>query len=54
MALFMLTVAGALSLVLIVRSIFVAENHSFLSGIVQFAFGLVSFITTAILSAALS
>ena len=50
MLMFMLTVTGALSLVIIVRSVLVMENRSFIEGLLHLFFGVFSFITTAFLS----
>lgn len=50
MVMFLLTVTGALSLVIIVRSVLVMENRSFIEGLLHLFFGVVSFLITAFLS----
>ena len=47
---FLLTVAGALSILAMIRSIYVVENHSFLEGVLLGVFGFISFILTTILT----
>jgi hypothetical protein len=47
---FLLTVTGAISIVALVSSVYVAEHRSFLEGILFFLFGLFSFIATAVLT----
>ena len=50
MVMFLLTVTGTLSLVIIVRSVLVMENRSFIEGLLHLFFGVVSFLITAFLS----
>lgn len=50
MLMFLLTVTGTLSLVIIVRSVLVMENRSFIEGLLHLFFGVFSFIATAFLS----
>lgn len=50
MALFLLTIAGLLSLVLIIRSIATLEHDGLRAAVLQLVFGVFSFIVTAHLS----
>lgn len=50
MVMFLLTVTGVLSLVIIVRSVLVMEYRSFIEGLLHLFFGVVSFLITAFLS----
>lgn len=50
MLLFMLTVTSVLSLVIIVRSIFVMEHRSFIEGLLHLFFGAFSLIVSMFLS----
>ena len=50
MLLFLLTLTGAMSLVIIVRSVLVMEHRSFIEGLLHLFFGVFSFLTTAFLS----
>jgi hypothetical protein len=50
MLVFLLTITGALSLVIIARSVFVVEYRSVGEGVLQMMFGVFCFIATAILS----
>ena len=50
MLLFMLTITGILSLVIMARSVFVMEHRSFIEGLLHLFFGAISFVITAFLS----
>ena len=50
MLMFLLTVTGSLSLVIIVRSVLIVESRSFIEGLLHLFFGVFSFIATAFLS----
>ena len=50
MLLFLLTLTGATSLVIMARAMFVAEHRSFTEGVLHFVFGFISFVITAFLS----
>lgn len=50
MLLFMLTVTGILSLIIIARSVLIMENRSFIEGLLHLAFGVFSLLVTSFLS----